>query len=142
MGDNSTMTQGRATILAGGIYASQVYSIYLKGYKIYGVNTQSSTERWTQAVRYLRPLLAILVPPRMVICIIITLSFVQIPNFIMLASIVFSYLGIQILVDRWVDGCTDGQTDRWTDGGQTYSPFSVNNGRGLTPTSATRRALM
>ena len=75
-------------------------------------------------------------------CIIITLPFVQIPNFIMLASIVFSYLGIQLLADRWTDGCMDGGTDRWTDRGQTYSPSGVNTGRGLTPTSATRGALM
>ena len=41
-----------------------------------------------------------------------------------------------------MDGCMDGGTDRWTDGGQTYSLSSVNTGRGLTPTSATREALM
>ena len=75
-------------------------------------------------------------------CIIITLPLVQILNFIMLASIVFSYLGIQLLADRWMYGCMDGGTERWTDRGQTYSPSGMNTGRGLTPTSATRGALM
>ena len=41
-----------------------------------------------------------------------------------------------------MEGCIDGGTDRWTDRGQTYSPTGVNTGRGLTPTSATRGALM
>ena len=74
--------------------------------------------------------------------IINTLSFVQLPSFIMLASIVFSNLRIKILVDRCVDGCIEGRTERWTDGGQTYSLSSVNTGRGLTPSSAASGALM
>ena len=79
---------------------------------IYGVNTQSSADRWTTGCSlYPRPLLAILVCPRMVMCIIITMSFVQIPHFIMLASIVFSYLGIQM--DGWMYGRRDRQMDRW-----------------------------